>query len=90
MKHRYVLLIEKGKETLQGYFPELPGCTTAGSTKAELLENAREALQLYLEDFAQRGEPFPESSDADDMAVVEVDEHEAEPPRAALVSRKAN
>jgi antitoxin HicB len=29
--------------------PALPGCFTQGSTKAEALENAREAIALHLE-----------------------------------------
>jgi predicted RNase H-like HicB family nuclease len=28
--------------------PELPGCTSAGDTEEEALENIREAIQLYL------------------------------------------
>lgn len=29
--------------------PELPGCTSAGVTEEEALENIREAIELYLE-----------------------------------------
>ncbi|MGB0563236.1 MAG: type II toxin-antitoxin system HicB family antitoxin, partial [Spirulinaceae cyanobacterium] len=29
--------------------PELPGCTSAGKTEMEALENIREAIALYLE-----------------------------------------
>ena len=29
--------------------PELPGCTSAGETEEEALENIREAIELYLE-----------------------------------------
>jgi hypothetical protein len=29
--------------------PELPGCTSAGATEEEALENIREAIALYLE-----------------------------------------
>ncbi len=90
MKHRYVLLIERGQGLLQGFFPELPGCTTAGATKAELLENAREALQLYLEDYALRGEPWPEGSEAEEMALVEIDEQEVSVPASVSPARKAN
>lgn len=30
-------------------FPELPGCATAGDSEAEAVENAREALALWLD-----------------------------------------
>ncbi len=29
--------------------PELPGCTSAGQTEAEALENIREAIELYVQ-----------------------------------------
>jgi len=29
--------------------PELPGCTTAGDTPDECLENIQEAIELYLQ-----------------------------------------
>lgn len=31
------------------YCPELPGCTSAGDTQEEALENIKEAIALYLE-----------------------------------------
>lgn len=30
-------------------FPELPGCTSAGDSELEAIENAREALSLWFE-----------------------------------------
>ena len=34
--------------------PALPGCITEGETMDEALSNARDAIQLYLEDLAGR------------------------------------
>ncbi len=31
------------------YVPSLPGCVSEGDTKAEALENIKEAIELYLE-----------------------------------------
>ncbi len=31
------------------YCPELPGCTSAGDSEEEALENIKEAIALYLE-----------------------------------------
>lgn len=31
------------------WYPELPGCVSAGETEAEALESIREAIALYLE-----------------------------------------
>ncbi len=37
--------------------PELPGCFTQGETLAEVRQNAREAMSLYLETLAERVAP---------------------------------
>ncbi|TAK34535.1 MAG: type II toxin-antitoxin system HicB family antitoxin [Chloroflexota bacterium] len=51
--------------------PALPGCNTQGDTLEEALANAREAIELYLEDLRASGEPIPE--DTGDQAIrVEV------------------
>lgn len=38
--------------------PSIPGCVTQGSSKAEALENIRDAIQLCLEVRAERGLPL--------------------------------
>ena len=40
--------------------PALPGCHTYGATPDEALANAREAIEAYLEDLRESGEPIPE------------------------------
>lgn len=49
MKWRVVL--ERDPETgdWASWCPELPGCTSAGETEEEALDNIREAIELYLE-----------------------------------------
>lgn len=44
------VIIERDEETgdFAVWCPELPGCTSAGSTEAEALTNIREAIALYL------------------------------------------
>ena len=39
--------------------PSLPGCVSQGSTRAEALQNVREAIEGYLESLRDRGEPIP-------------------------------
>jgi len=41
--------------------PALPGCVSQGDTREEVLANIREAVELYLEDLKDSGEPFPTS-----------------------------
>jgi predicted RNase H-like HicB family nuclease len=71
MKRRYAMLIERNDGMLWGYFPDLPGCTTGGATRAELLQNAKEALHLYLEDYMERGRPLPDAGEPEDMELIE-------------------
>ena len=49
--------------------PSLPGCVTQGSTRAEALDNIREAITVYLESLKEHDEPIPPSVDEE---VVEV------------------
>ena len=39
--------------------PALPGCFTQGDSREEALENAREAIELYIEELKARGEAIP-------------------------------
>ncbi len=56
---KYTLIIEKGSEAYWGYFPDLPGCTTGGETIEAVVENAGEALALYIEESGSVPPPRP-------------------------------
>lgn len=45
------LVIEHDPETGRwaAFFPELPGCASAGDTEQEAIRNAKEALELWFE-----------------------------------------
>ena len=51
MKFRVVTEFDPVTRSFAAYCPELPGCCSAGETEKEALENAREAIKLYLEPF---------------------------------------
>ena len=56
---RYITLID-GKAGAYGVVvPDLPGCTSAGSTTDEALRNAVEAVRLWVEDAIDDGEALP-------------------------------
>jgi len=46
-----------------GYYiaecPSLPGCISQGKTRAEAIENIREAIQLYIEVLEEKDQPVP-------------------------------
>lgn len=48
--------------------PSLPGCLSQGRTKAEALDNIREAIALYVEVLVEDGEQVPD----DDYAGAEL------------------
>jgi predicted RNase H-like HicB family nuclease len=45
------LVVEHDPETNRwgAFFPELPGCASAGDTEEEAVRNAKEALELWFE-----------------------------------------
>ncbi len=43
------VIIEKDKYGYYAFCPELEGCHTQGDSLDEVLENIKEAIQLYLE-----------------------------------------
>ena len=49
MKLRLVVERDDETERWAAFFPELPGCASAGDTEEEAVRNAREALDLWFE-----------------------------------------
>lgn len=49
-----------------GYFvasvPALPGCFTQGKTLEEVMDNIKEAIELYIKDLKEHGEEVPEDT----------------------------
>ena len=41
------------------HVPALPGCVSQGNTRDEALDNIREAIELYIEDCKEAGDPVP-------------------------------
>jgi len=44
-----VVIVEDESGGYVGFVPALPGCHTQGDSVGELLDNAKEAVELYLE-----------------------------------------
>jgi predicted RNase H-like HicB family nuclease len=56
----YTVIYERGETNWGAYVPDLPGCVSIGDTLAEVQENIKEAIELYLEVFKEDGKPIPE------------------------------
>jgi len=49
MKLRLVMEHDPETKRWAAFFPELPGCASAGDTEDEAITNAKEALELWFE-----------------------------------------
>lgn len=61
--HTYKIHLHK--ETEGGFtvsVPILPGCITYGDNLDEAIAMAKEAVELYIEELQERGEPIPDDS----------------------------
>lgn len=57
---RYTVVLEQ--EADGGFVasvPALPGCVSQGDTREEAMTNIREAIELYVEDCREAGDPVP-------------------------------
>ncbi len=57
---KYTVVLQR--ENDGGYIatvPALPGCVSQGDTRAEVLKNIEQAIELYLEDIREAGEAIP-------------------------------
>jgi predicted RNase H-like HicB family nuclease len=62
-------IIERGKASYGVFFPDLPGCVSAGRTAQEAARNAEEALSLHLEGMVEERLTIPPPSELDRIAV---------------------
>jgi len=55
----YIAFIESGSKNYSAYFPDLPGCTSAGDTLDETVANAGEALAAHIGLMTEDGDRVP-------------------------------
>jgi predicted RNase H-like HicB family nuclease len=63
MENRYEIIIFWSDEdaAFVADVPELPGCMAHGSSHAEALANAEQAVELWVETAQELGRPVPEA-----------------------------
>lgn len=61
----YPAIIERGDEGYGVFFPDLPGCVSAGATIQEAARNAEEALDGHLAVSAEHGDAIADPSELD-------------------------
>jgi predicted RNase H-like HicB family nuclease len=61
MTREYLVFYEKGSSNWSAFSPDLPGCGSLGDALEDTRANMREAVELYLRETANAGEPIPEA-----------------------------
>jgi predicted RNase H-like HicB family nuclease len=69
MRRHYVAIIEQGKDGYGVFFPDLPGCASAGDTVGEAAVNAGEAAAAWVEVTAEHDEPVPDPTPLEQITV---------------------
>ncbi len=59
---RYAVVIERAPQNYAAYVPDLPGCVATGSTREEVEENIRIAIEMHLEGLREDQQPIPKPS----------------------------
>jgi predicted RNase H-like HicB family nuclease len=59
--YRFTVVIEKDKDGIYAFCPELQGCYSQGKTHEEALRNIHDAIRLHIEDRSASGESIPQS-----------------------------
>ncbi len=71
----YVAIIERALDGFGVFFPDVPGCTSAGATAQEAAANAEEALHGHLTLALENNQALPDASPLDAIpADPEIDE----------------
>ncbi|MGO8760146.1 MAG: type II toxin-antitoxin system HicB family antitoxin [Terracidiphilus sp.] len=60
MTREYLVVYEKGAMNWSAFSPDLPGCGSLGDAIEDTRANMREAMEMYLAETANAGEPIPE------------------------------
>ena len=64
--------ISHEEETYWVEFPDLEGCVTEGSTLEEAMENAQEAMGLYLAALLEENQPLPPATNIKEIETADV------------------
>jgi predicted RNase H-like HicB family nuclease len=67
---KYLVVIEKGRNSFGAYVPDLPGCAVVGETREEALQLIREAVELHLSSMREHGDPVPEPASTTEYVQV--------------------
>ncbi len=56
---KYTVVIERTPNNYAAYVPDLPGCVATATTREEVLEEIRQAIESHIEGMRENGEAVP-------------------------------
>ncbi len=56
---RYLVVIERAGTGYGAYLPDLPGCIATATTRGEVLDRIRDAIEFHIEGLRAAGDPVP-------------------------------
>jgi len=59
---KYLVVFEKGEDSVGAYVPDLPGCVAVGDTFEEVEELIRGAIDFHIRGMRADGEEIPQPS----------------------------
>lgn len=59
---QYLVIYEQGSDSWGAYSPDLPGCTAVGSSRSEVEQLMREAVEAHVDVLRSEGLAVPEPS----------------------------
>lgn len=65
----YLAVLEPSSDGYGVFFPDLPGCISAGANIVEAQQNAREALELHIYGMEKDGDALPSPTPLSRIAV---------------------
>jgi antitoxin HicB len=54
-----IVLTTEAEGVFSATVPALPGCTSQGETREEILSMIREAIEVYIDSLVAHGDPIP-------------------------------
>jgi len=67
---KYLVVIEKGRNSFGAYVPDLPGCAVVAETREEALKLVQEAIALHIEGLREAGEMVPQPASTTEYVQV--------------------
>jgi predicted RNase H-like HicB family nuclease len=65
----YPAIVESGLKNFSVFFPDFPGCVSAGNTLEETCDMAREALTGHVQLMTEDGETIPDPTPMADLEI---------------------